>query len=395
MLFNSLGSNYSFRFILKTLFASNNEKYRKELQSFLSKKYGGEVILLYKGREALKLALDLLKLPRGSKIGINGFTCYAVYRAITDAGCRPVYLDIDEKTLNFSSSEVEDYENLRVLIIQNTLGNPCDISKIRNFCLENKIYLIEDLAHSVGTLHASKKEAGNYGDFVVLSFSQDKIIDAVSGGALIIRNKKYQRLIKNVIYKSLDLKIQLKDRIYPLLTFLIRKTYLLGLGKALHFLLKKFKVLSQPISEGKFINFHKLPNWYCQLVRMQFTSLDKVLKHRRKVASIYAKNIKQEILSDNVINNLPFSSNIRFPIFVENRREFMEYLKGFGVFVSDIWYDAPISPARLLKLTDYSGQCPISESVSERIVNLPTHINISLKDAENISDKINKWLNTL
>jgi dTDP-4-amino-4,6-dideoxygalactose transaminase len=85
---------------------------------------------------------------------------------------------------------------------------------------------------------------------------------------------------------------------------------------------------------------------------------------------------------------------LRSPLIVSNRKELINYLKSNGVYISDIWYDAPVAPVRFLKLTNYSGECPISEEISAKIVNLPTHTNVSNKDAEKISELVNTWQNT-
>ncbi|MBI3088721.1 MAG: DegT/DnrJ/EryC1/StrS family aminotransferase [Candidatus Colwellbacteria bacterium] len=62
------------------------------------------------------------------------------------------------------------------------------------------------------------------------------------------------------------------------------------------------------------------------------------------------------------------------------------------VFVSDVWYDAPISPHKYLHLTNYQqGQCPLAEKIASRILNLPTHINVSEKEADRITELINQW----
>ncbi|HTK03614.1 MAG TPA: DegT/DnrJ/EryC1/StrS family aminotransferase [Alphaproteobacteria bacterium] len=378
MIFNSLGSNYNFNFVFKSLFASNSEKNKLDLISFLSTKYDGKTVLLYKGREAIKLSLDILNLPKGTKVGITGFTCYAVYKSVVNANYSPIYLDIDKSTLNFSLEEIKKHKDLKVLIIQNTLGISCDIVKIKKHCLEKNIILIEDLAHSIGN-----ENTGLYGDFVVLSFGQDKVIDAISGGALIIRNKKYQNLLNNFSLEKIAFSQQIKDRFYPLFTFLIRKTYKIGFGKLLHFFLKKLNILSTPVN-NKTINYHELPSWYCSLVKFQFSKLQENLEHRRKIADLYQSKINCETVN----------SVLRFSLLINKRQELIKYLKQFGIFISDIWYDAPIAPKRFLKLTNYSGECPVSEDISDRIVNLPTHINVSKLDAEKISALVNQWQNT-
>lgn len=389
MIFNSLGSNYTFKFALNALFAVGKDSDKQELKDYLEKRYQGNAILLYKGREAIKLALKILDLPRNSKIGITGFTCYAVYQAIKESGLKPVYLDIDE-SLNFLSDKVDD---LKVLIIQNTLGNPCDIQSFSKMCKDKNIVLIEDLAHSIGTIYKSGKEAGTVGDFTALSFSQDKAVDAVSGGALIVRNPKYSDF-NNRELKDISLITRLKDRFYSILTFKVRNLYPYSLGKPFHFLLKNLNLLPKPVEAGKSIIFHTMSNWYAKLVNSSFKEFDSLLKHRREVASVYAGNLDEKIQSKDYVDNINLSSCLRFPIFVEKRQSLMNYLKEKGIFVSDIWYDAPIAPSKLLSKTDYNRECPLSEKVSKKILNLPTHINVSSKDAEYISKEINKWLNT-
>lgn len=385
MLFNSLGSNYDFKFIVKSLFSLGKKSDCKLLKKVLADKYDGEVILLYKNREAIKLALSLLNLPKGSRVGINGFTCYVVYQAIKEIGLIPEYLDIEKKDLNFSFDTLEKNKEIRALIIQNTLGNPCEMKKISDYCKRNNIYLIEDLAHSVGIKYDDGKEAGKVGDFVALSFSQDKIIDAVSGGALIIRNKKFRNLINQYKFINVDIKQRIKDRFYPLLTYKIRKTYFLGVGKLLHFIFKNLGLLSQPMGTEKEIDLHKLPDWYSKLVLYQLNNFKETQRHRNSISKIYSNMIDAKI-------KIPSRGNIRFPILVDEREELIKFLKEKGIYIFDIWYDAPIAPKKYLRLTNYDGQCPNSEEVSRKIINLPTHININSKEAENISNLINLWL---
>ncbi len=143
MVFNSLGSNYNFEFVVKSLFSFPSRAANAKLKTFLEKKYDGKAALLYKGREAIKLALELSGLPKGSKVGVNGFTCFVVYQAIVEAGYEPVYIDIEDKSLNFSIKNLQKNKNLKALIIQNTLGNPVDIDAVKTFCSNNSVILIE------------------------------------------------------------------------------------------------------------------------------------------------------------------------------------------------------------------------------------------------------------
>jgi perosamine synthetase len=380
-IFNSLGSNYDFSYVLRSLFSDEHNQDRK-LTNLLEHKYGGKAILTYKGREALILALKTLNLPKESCIAINGFTCYAVYKAVHEAGFTPICMDFGDENsdLNFSAEilqkTLEQNINIKAVVVQNTLGSPCDIEKIAKICAEKNIVLVEDLAHCVGTHYLNGKEAGTVGDLVVLSFSQDKIIDSISGGALVIRNKKFIKKEKIQFEKP---KNQTKDKLYPLLTHRIRFLYNFGLGKLLHYILKSLNLLSKPMTGGLY-EIYSLPNWYCNLALFEFRKLREQLNHRKEIAKIYAKNLNKKILNSNIVKNISNSSNLRFSIFIENRGDLIKFLKKDGIFVSDIWYDS-VAP-----------ECPNAVEISKRILNLPTHINVTKKSALKISEKVNEWL---
>lgn len=388
-IFNSLGSNYDLKFVLKSLFASDNSS---NLIKLLEEKYKGRAILLYKGREAIELALKLANLPKDSAIAVNGFTCFAVYKAVKDSGYSCELLDIEASNLNFSPetflSRIKQNPKIGAVIIQNTLGYPCNIEEIAKICKENDIVLVEDLAHSVGTIYKNGKEAGSIGDFVCLSFSQDKMIDAVSGGALIVRNKKYN--LEKINLESVGIKYRITDKFYPLLTYAIRRSYSVGVGKIIHFVLKNLHLLSTPMSDLKGI--HSLPNTSCYLTQIELDRIGDNLKHRRKIAKIYADNINPIILFDKHVEQIRLSTNLRFPLKVKNRENLIKLLKRGSIYISDIWYDAPIAPKKYMTMTDYKNNCPNSEKISSEILNLPTHRDVSEEDALRISEKVNLWI---
>ena len=392
-IFNSLGSNYNASYVLKALFSIGSREDIKDLKNLLEERYQGKPILFYKGREALTFALEILNLPKKSKIAINGFTCVAVFNAIRIAGFEPVCLDLEETGgpprlgeagLNFTPETLEDSlksnKNIKVVIVQNTLGYPCNIEKIEKLCRKHKLILIEDLAHCVETVYRDGREAGTVGDFVVLSFSQDKIIDAVSGGALLVRNKRYLNKIKSRGGEANPPPRWIfRDRFYPLETFKIRSLYKFGLGKSYHFLLKKFNLLSSAMNKS-FYDFYSLPNWHAGMALYQFELLEKQLSHRRKIAKIYFLGLPKGLLIYGKKDLYDRSSSLRLPIMVENRRSLLNSLKKNGIYLSDIWY------------TDVAPECINAVTVSKKILNLPTHINVSEQNAKRISDLINQWI---
>lgn len=383
-IFNSLGSNYDFKTIWQALTLANSPAYSKELTDYLEKRYQGKAHLLYKNREALRLGLEFLSLPKNSAVAICGYTCFVVDQAVTAAGYTPIYLDIDPATLNFSAESLElavkANPDIKVVVVQNTLGYPSDIANIAPFCKKHKLILIEDLAHSAGGTYESGKEIGTIGELTILSFSQDKIIDAISGGALIVRNIKVTN--PQPSFDRVAIGKQIQDRCYPFLTASIRALYPLGIGKYWHFLLKKLHLLSSPVNPED-IMFRALPHWQAKLAANYLATLTENIKHRLQISQIYAQNIAQELLSPHLKLQIDSATNLRFPIFTHKRDNLIAYMKQHGVHVSDIWYDTPISPVEM---------CTNAEKIAQTILNLPTHRYITVQDAKNISQPINQWL---
>ena len=392
-IFNSLGSNYNASYVLKALFSIGSREDIKDLKNLLEERYQGKPILFYKGREALTFALEILNLPKKSKIAINGFTCVAVFNAIRIAGFEPVCLDLEETGgpprlgeagLNFTPETLDESlksnKKIKDVIVQNTLGYSCDIERIEKLCRKHKLILIEDLAHCVGTVYEDGREAGTVGDFVVLSFSQDKMIDAVSGGALVVRNKRYMNQVKsrggeaNPPPRWIFL-----DKIYPLETYKVRLLYKYGVGKPYHFFLKKLSLLSNVMSES-FYEHYLLPNWHAGMALYQFELLEKQLSHRRKIAKIYFSSLPKGLLIYGKQDMYDRSSNLRLPIMIENRQNLLNSLEKNGIYLSDIWY------------TDVAPECLNAVEISKKILNLPTHINVSENGAERIASLINSWL---
>ena len=385
-IFNSLGSNYDLTDAVRILFSFGGTGTQKRLEKYLEQRYGGKAILSYKGRDVLTLALNAL--PEKGRIAFNGYTCLAVYESMVESGHVPLYLDIAENALDFSQetlrSALEQHKDIKAVIVQNTLGFPYDIVAIEKLCREHDIPLIEDLAHSIGARYADGREAGTVGDFVIFSFSQDKVIDAVSGGALVLRNQNYH---VEAPREGVSFGQQLKDRLYPSLTWKIRMAYAFGIGRPYHALVRMTGILSSPF--GKKYGPRILPGWYCANILSGYTMLEKVAARRRAIARIYADEINGRVRMRVSTND---AANLRFPLVVEGRDRLIEELRNAGVHVSDTWYDAPVAPKKYMHRAAYAGECPHSENMSAHMLNLPTHANVSERDARSIARLVNNWL---
>lgn len=389
--FNSLGSNYRATDVLQNLLGvGNSKKTAEEVRRVLASRYkASDVILTYKGRQALELGLKALNLQSGSEVGINGFTCYVVYQAVERAGYKPVLIDVPDKGLNFDPAALkaahQKHHNLRAIIVQNTLGVVADMPGLEAYCNEQGIAIIEDLAHSVGARYQDGREAGAVGAMTMLSFSQDKPLDVVAGGALVNRTGV---LVEHASLPLMAFWPRRANRLYPFWTGLIRLLYPVKVGRYVHFGLKKLRLLATPMSDN-LKTVRAIDPQATPLLRDRLRRLEEELQHRRKISSLYQNSLAKACQ----IPTAQAAALIRFPIWIDRRGELIDYLKRFNIYIGDTWYDAPIAPKRYMQRTNYhTGDCPNAEVLAEHIVNLPTHVHVTESKARYIATKVNEWL---
>jgi dTDP-4-amino-4,6-dideoxygalactose transaminase len=389
-IFNSLGSNYDKSFVWRSIFTVGSKHSIEELRQDLTEYYdGSRAIVTYKGREALEEALNASGLPKDSLVGINGFTCYALYEAVLRAGFRAVLIDVAPGQFNFDVAQLEKIyrkNKLKAVVVQNTLGLVANVPAIDEFCKRKDIVLIEDLAHSLGAIYSDGREAGKVGQFTMLSFSQDKPMDVVAGGALVDRrtssNLKQPK-------KRVSLWQTRLNAFYPFWTMLIRNLYSVGLGRYLHFGLKKLHLLATPMSDNVKGVF-AMEGSRAKLLLEKWDAINQETRDRVSIAQIYQKTILKKIQIEVPEGHSLF---LRFPILVDDPASLISYLKTKDIHIGDTWYDAPIGPKKYLSRTNYvDGQCPNSEDLSKHIVNLPTHINVDSDSAKIIAKRVNEWL---
>lgn len=379
-IFNSIGSNYNAAYVMRSLL-KKDEGSLKNLTVLLEKKYQGSVYTTYKGRQAITLGLTALNLQPKSGVAINSFTCIAVVQAVEAAGLTPVLLDCDSKSLEFSAELLEHAlkeKNVKAVMIQNSLGYPCDIEKIMSVCKEHRLPLLEDLAHSIGTVYKNGAETGSIGDMVFLSFGQDKVIDSVSGGALIIRNKKYEMIRRNE--PSITPK---KDMIYPILTFIIRATYAIQLGKVVHSFANVLGFLSNPMKPNTQKN---MSDWHAMLAINEFINLEKLISHKRKIATIYVYELDKSVLMQSTVHSLTQGTHLRFPILHEKRDDLVAFFKVNKFYLSSIWYKNNLVPV------ETQINYPHTTAYMNTLLNLPTHINVSEEAARKIVKIVNAFV---
>ncbi len=385
-----------------------------------------QAISFNSGRSAFFAILNSLELNPNDKVLVQAFTCNAAINPIIWAGLKPVYVDCDEKTFNI---DIEDLERKiihstnssqapKVLMVQHTFGLPADMDKILKICEQNNLILIEDCAHSLGATYREKK-VGTFGRAAFFSFSRDKIISSVYGGIAITNDihlaGKIRAFQQKIGYPSCVWIIQ--QLLHPILmNWLILPIYgfscpasralnalkarHFGIGKYLLILFQWLHILSKAVhwkeKRGRKPSYFpkQMPTALACLALNQFKKLDKFNQHRKKITNFYFEKLKRTCFKLPEIPKNCAPVFLRFTIKHPKAHQIIKKAWQENILIGD-WYTSPIAPydTKLDKLQYKLGLCPTATKLAQETLNLPTHINISKKQAQKIIDFLlsNPW----
>ena len=164
----------------------------KKLESIVAKIFGKKFALMVNsGSSANLLALASLNLKRGSEIITPTLTFSTTIAPIYQLGCIPKFIDVEKNKYVANLDQIKKAINnkTKAIFIPNLLGNIPDWSKIKNFCKNKKIFLIEDSADTIG-YKINEKTTGSLSDVVTTSFYASHIVTGAGFGGMVCFNNK-------------------------------------------------------------------------------------------------------------------------------------------------------------------------------------------------------------
>lgn len=394
-------------------------KLEKEFKDFLGTEY---TFSFNSGRSAWLAILKSLNFNQGDEILLQAFTCNAAVNPILWNGLKPIFVDIHPKTFNLDPEDLKQKitKRSKAVLVQHTFGLPANLDKIEQICQKNNLILIEDCAHSLAASYKDQK-VGTLGKVSFFSLGRDKVISSVYGGLAATDDPVLAERIKEVkrkcnypsnfwIFQQLVHPVLTKKAIMSLYKFN-------GLGKILLVALQKAKILSKAVHSkektAKRPSYipQKMPNALANLGLNQLKKLNRFNSHREQIADFYTKSLIDYKIQPHAAGRI----YMRYSVLIApstgpgqvastgagernaqapaiSTDQILAEARNKKIFLNDGWRMTPVVPpdTDLEKVGYQWGCCPVAEEVAQTIVNLPTHINISLKDAERIVTFLNK-----
>jgi dTDP-4-amino-4,6-dideoxygalactose transaminase len=138
------------------------------------------------GSDALLLALLALDAGEGAEVVTTPFTFFATAGAITRAGARPVFVDIDPRTYNLDPARLPEAvgPRTRALMPVHLYGQSAEMGEIMRFAGSRGLPVIEDAAQAIGAEDGAGR-AGSVGAVGCFSFYPTKNLGAAGEAGLV------------------------------------------------------------------------------------------------------------------------------------------------------------------------------------------------------------------
>jgi dTDP-4-amino-4,6-dideoxygalactose transaminase len=132
------------------------------------------------GTDALTLALKAMGLEPGDEVIVPAMTFIATAEAVTLAGGRPVFADVDPATrcLDAAAAAAAVTRRTRALVPVHLYGHPADMDGLCRLADRHGLWVVEDAAQAHGAEWGGKK-AGAWGDAGCFSFYPTKNLGAL------------------------------------------------------------------------------------------------------------------------------------------------------------------------------------------------------------------------
>ena len=127
--------------------------------------------------------MNILDIGDGDEVILPSISFIGAANAIVDCGAKPVFCDVDIRTLNVSADDIERNitDKTKAVIILHYAGVPCDMDDIVDLCKRYNLKLIEDNANSPVSTY-NDIYTGTIGDIGLWSFDAMKILVMGDGG---------------------------------------------------------------------------------------------------------------------------------------------------------------------------------------------------------------------
>ena len=345
------------------------EEFENKFAEYVGSKYA---IALNSGTSGLHLCIKALDIKDGDLVLTTPFSFISSANCILFERAEPVFVDIDEETLNIDINKLNydvkkisaKNDKLKAILPVHIFGRPCEMDDIMSIAQDNELKVIEDAAEALGSeyLTSDKKwrKLGTFGDCGVFAFYPNKQMTTGEGGMIVTDNENIYKLCRSMR----------------------------NLGRS---------------EDGAWLQHERLGFNYrisdinCALGIAQLERIDEMLAKREKVARLYNERLKE--IDGLIIPQFEKNKKISWFVYVvrladnfsqEDRDFILDKLREKGIGCSNYFTPIHLQPFYRKMYGYRKGDYPVTEKVSNRTIALPFYNNLKEYQIHYVCDNLIK-----
>jgi dTDP-4-amino-4,6-dideoxygalactose transaminase len=311
------------------------EAFERELAAALGAQHA---VAVANGTDALQLALRSLGVGEGDEVVTTSISAAFTALAIQQAGARPVFVDVDPRTLNLDPARVEAAltPRTRAIVPVHLYGHPAEMAPLLELADRHGLELLEDACQAHGARYQGRPVGTLRGERGIgaLSFYPTKNLGALGDGGAVLVND-------------------------PALAARLRQ--LRNGGQSNRYSHERFGVNS------------RLDELQAAILRVSLAQLERWTTRRRELAQLYCRELAGTGLS--LPEEQPYATAVHHLFVVRHpRRDALAAAlaqRGVGTLIH---YPIPLhlQPAFAV-LGGRPGDLPVAEQASAEILSLPLY----------------------
>jgi len=345
--------------------ASGDGEFTRRCHELLTRELGVAAALLTTScTHALEMAAILLDLAPGDEVIVPSFTFVSTANAFALRGARPVFVDVRADTLNLDERLLEASigPRTRAIVPVHYAGIGCAMDEICEIARGRDVAVVEDNAHGLFARRGGVP-LGTRGSLATLSFHETKNFSCGEGGALLINDPRFLDRAEVIREKGTNRKRFFRGQ--------VDKYTWVDLGSSY------------------------LPSdLLAAYLYGQLEQKEKVLAARRRIFERYERGLRSWADREGVrLPVIPPDCESSYHMFhmvlptLASRSALIERLRTRNIL--SVFHYLPLHLSEMgLKFGGRPGQCPVAESVSDRLLRLPFYNSFSEEDQDRVIEAV-------
>lgn len=344
------------------------EEFESAVAEFVGGRYG---VAVSSGTAALHAAMYAAGIQGGDEVILPPMTFVATANAVVFQGGKPVFADVDPRTLLINPAEVEKLitSRTKAIVSVDYAGQPCDYEALQRIARSHRLFLISDACHSLGGEYKGRK-VGTLADLTVFSFHPVKHITTGEGGMVLTDNAKFAEKMRR--FRNHGLTTDHKQR-------------------------AKIGTWFYQMEDLGFN--YRLSDFQCALGLSQLRKLPGWVRRRQEIAHHYNQALA-DLPAFQPLAVMAYVSHAYHLYIVQvdlgrvkrDRTSIFRKLRKEGIGVNIHYIPVHLQPFYRKAFSTQAGMCPVAEAAYDQILSFPIFSTMKDREVAEVTTKIGNIL---